>query len=161
MSYAMTCVLIANAVCIPIMGVLLWQMGRKNFLKWLLIILAIGLQDWDHFILTNVPGFGVHPAAGQKILHIGHTIEFIVLEIAFFAWFFFWLDRRRVRNIKAWLFPSISDYLKPLYYNLAWAVRIFFFGWVLHWVIDLIIYPMYNKLDFMYMSIFDYIKNPT
>lgn len=84
MSYAATCILIANVVCIPIMGVLLWQMGWRNLLKWLLIIPAIALTDLDHFLFTNVPGFRAHPAPGEKIFHFAHTIEFVILEIVFF-----------------------------------------------------------------------------
>jgi len=75
MSYAATCILISSIVCIPIMAVLFWQIGSQNRPKLLFIIPSIALTDLDHFIFTNVPGFGVHPAPGQKILHIAHTID--------------------------------------------------------------------------------------
>lgn len=161
MSYAMTCVIIANAVCIPVMGILFWLMGKENWPKWLLIIPAIALTDIDHFIFTNVPGFGAHPVPGQKILHVLHTIEFIILEIAILLVVFLLIDRRRGRSLKAWFFPCPSDYSKIWQYYLAWAVRIITLGVMIHWILDLIIYSYFHKWDYLYISLTEYFLNPT
>ena len=146
----------ANLVCLPVMGALLWQMGLKNFPKWLLIIPAIILTDLDHFILTNVPGFGAHPAPGQKILHVAHTVEFMILEALVFTWYFIWGDPRRGRNLKTWLFPVSGDYAAPWRYYLAWAARIILIGVIIHWLIDLLVYFQFKKWDILYKSLWEY-----
>jgi hypothetical protein len=156
MSYAVICMFIANAVCIPIMGLLLWQMGIKNWIPWLLVIPAIALPDIDHFIFTNFPGFSVHPTPGAKILHFSHTIEFVIIEIAFFI-----IDGRHDRSIHDWLFPHVSDYTSACYYYLAWAVRIIMIGVVIHWIFDIIIYTYFNKWDYLYISLVQYFINPS
>jgi hypothetical protein len=157
----MTCVLLANIVLLPVLGGLFWLMGRKNWKKWLLVIPSIALMDLDHFILTNVPGFGAHPAPGQKILHVTHTIEFVVLEIVILLWVFFKLDPRRGRNLKAWFFPIYSDYTKPFQYYLAWTVRILASGVVAHWLLDLVIYFYFDKWNYLYISLIQYFLHPT
>ena len=101
MDYMITNVILYNIICIPAMALLLWQMGRKNWLKWLLIIPSILLMDLDHFILTNVPGFAAEPAPGQKILHVAHTVEFLILGIALVLIYYFRIDPRQSRNFKA------------------------------------------------------------
>jgi len=162
MSYAATVVLIANAVSIPIMGALFWLMSKGNWPKWLLIIPAMILTDIDHFIFTNVPGFGAEPAAGQKILHFAHTIEFISIEIIFLLAFFLVIDRRRERGIREWLFsPKSSGYSKRCYYYGAWVVRIITLGVAIHWMMDFVIYTYYHKWDYLYISIVEYFLNPT
>jgi len=162
MSYAATVVLIANVVSIPIMGTLFWMMGKRNWPKWLLIVPAMILTDIDHFIFTNVPGFGAEPAQGQKILHFAHTIEFIAVEIILLLVFFLVIDRRGDRNMREWLFsPKSQNYLKRWYYYGAWAVRIITLGVTIHWIMDLVIYTYYSKWDYLYISIIEYFLNPT
>lgn len=162
MSYTATVILIANAVSIPIMGALFWLMGKGNWLKWLMVIPAIILTDIDHFIFTNVPGFGAEPAAGQKILHFAHTVEFIVIEVIFLLVFFLIMDRRRERSLREWLFsPKSRHYSKRWHYYGAWAVRIITLGVVIHWIMDLVIYTYCHKWDYLYISIVKYFLNPT
>lgn len=161
MDYMTTCILLGTAVSLPVMGLLLWQMGWKNWPKWLLIIPSIALMDLDHFFLTNLPGFGVHPKPGQKILHVAHTIEFVIFEIAALLVIFLLIDRRRGRSLKTWFFPRSSDYFKPWYYYLAWAVRILVLGVVIHWLQDLLIYSYHQKWDYLYISLIEYFMNPT
>ena len=161
MSYAISCIVLSNAICLPTMGILLWQMGLKNWLQWLLIIPSIGLMDIDHFIFTNVQGFGAHPAQGQKILHFAHTIEFVVIGIVIFLVYFLLIDRRQGRSLKVWFFPNSSDYTKPIHYYLAWAVRILILGVIIHWLQDLLIYSYHHKWDHLYVSLIDYFVNPS
>jgi hypothetical protein len=162
MSYTATVVLIANIVSIPIMGVLFWLMKKENWLKWLLIIPAVILTDIDHFIFTNVPGFGAEPVQGQRILHFAHTIEFIAVEIILLLVFFLVIDRRGDRNMREWLFsPESRDYSKRWQYYGAWAVRIITMGVMIHWIMDLAIYTYYQKWDYLYISIIEYFLNPT
>jgi len=116
-------------------------------------------MDLDHFILTNVPGFGVHPEPGQKILHIAHTIEFLILGIAVLLFFFLRIDRRCCRDLKAWFFPQSADYTKPWHYYLAWTVRIVVIGVGIHWLQDLAIYTFHHKWDYLYISIIEYFMN--
>jgi len=161
MDYATTVFLIALVVNLPIMGLLLWQMGLRNWRKWLLIIPSAASMDLDHFFLTNVPGFGVHPMPGQMILHVTHTIEFAIFEIALFTIYFFRLDPRRGRNLKNWVFPISLDYSKTWQYYLAWTIRILVAGVVMHWLMDLLIYTYYQKWNYLYISLVQYLMNPT
>ena len=161
MDYMITNVILYNIICIPAMALLLWQMGRKNWLKWLLIIPSILLMDLDHFILTNVPGFAAEPAPGQKILHVAHTVEFLILGIALVLIYYFRIDPRQSRNFKAWLFPLSSDYSKSWQYYIAWSIRILLFGVVIHWLMDLVIYSYHQKWGHLYISLIEYFLNPT
>ncbi len=161
MDYMTSCIILSNLVCIPAMGLLLWQMGWKNWSKWLLIIPSIALMDLDHFLLTNVPGFGAEPASGQKILHVAHTFEFLALEIVLILIYFLWVDPRQDRNIKTWFFPLSPDYSKQWKYYLAWTVRILIFGLIIHWLLDLVIYTVHHKWDYLYVSLVEYFLHPT
>ncbi len=118
-------------------------------------------MDLDHFILTNVIGFAADPAPGQKILHIFHTVEIVVIGIVFILLYYFYIDPLNGRNIKGWLFPSASDYSKSILYYLAWTIRIILFGFIIHWLFDLAIYPFHHKWDYLYISIIEYLINPT
>jgi len=120
------------------------------------------LTDIDHFIFTNVKGFGAEPIPGQRILHFAHTIEFIVLEVVFLLIFFLVIDRRRRRSTRNWLFsPKKSDYSRTCCYYGAWAVRIITLGVMIHWIMDLIIYTYYHKWDYLYISLIQYFLNTT
>lgn len=162
MSYTTRCVIFANAVLLPVLGILFWLMGKENWRQWLLLIPSFVLMDLDHFILTNVSGFGAHPTVpGQKILHVTHTIEFVVLEIILLLFVFLKLDRRQGRTIKAWIFPIFSAYSKTGHYYLAWTVRILALGVIIHWLLDLVIYFYFKKWEYLYVSLIDYFLNPT
>ena len=161
MNYIISSVIITNIIVIPILAVLLWQMGIKNWLKWLLIIPAIILMDLDHFVLTNVTGFAATTAPGQKILHIFHTIEFLIIEVALVMLYYFWIDPPKGRTIKKWLFPLSSDYSKPIYYYTAWMIRIIIFGFLIHWLFDLAIYTFHHKWNYLYVSIIEFFIYPT
>jgi hypothetical protein len=157
MSYGATCALISNLVCIPIFVLLIWQLKLANWPKIALVIPAIALPDLDHFVLTNMPGFGVHPLAGQKILHIGHTIEIVTLEIVVFLVFFIIVDPIRQRNLRSWAFPLIIDYSGRISYSLAWLVRILLLGLAIHWIQDLIIYTVFKKWTYLHISLLSYL----
>ncbi len=162
MSYAALCVIFANAVIVPVWGALFFVMGRKNWLPWLLIIPSIVLMDLDHFILTNVPGFGAHPMySGQKILHVAHTVEWVVLEILVLLLFFLKIDVRGGRSLKDWFFPVSTDYSSSVSFHLAWTVRILALGVDIHWMLDLLIYIYFHKWRYLYISLIGYFLNPT
>jgi hypothetical protein len=161
MDYATTVVLIALIINLPIMGLLLWQMGWKNLRKWLLIIPAAASMDLDHFLLTNVPGFGARPMPGQMILHVTHTIEMVIVEMAISILYFFRIDPRRGRSLKTWLFPLSADYSKKWKYYLAWTIRILVMGIVMHWLMDIPIYTYYQKWNYLYISLIQYLIHPT
>jgi hypothetical protein len=110
MGYLTTCILLSTAVSLPVMGLLLWQMGWKHWPKWLLIIPSIALMDVAHFLLTNVPGFGVHPKPGQKILHVAHTIEFVIFEIVALLVISLLIDRRRGRSLNRCFYMKIPTF---------------------------------------------------
>ena len=156
MSYAVLCVFFANLVMIPTMVILFILMGKKNWYWWLLVIPAFALMDLDHLILTNVPGFGVRPEAGEKILHIAHTIEFVLLEVILFFIYFKWIDPAANRGFKTWAFPERAFYSKPRSYYLAWTVRLVLIGIILHWLLDFIIYGLAQKWDYTYISLIKY-----
>jgi hypothetical protein len=158
MSYAMTCVLLANVVFLPALGILCILMGTENWRKWLLLIPAILVMDLDHFLLTNVPGFAAHPEPGQKILHI--TVEFVAAVSVFLVWYFLRRDPRRGWSWKTWLFPPASHYEKYSQYLLAWSVRILVLGMSIHWLLDLIIYSLFHKWDYLYVSLLEYLLHP-
>jgi hypothetical protein len=106
MRYAAMCVLVSNLVCIPALAILLWQMGLYDW-KWMLLVIpAIALPDWDRFILTNYPGFGAHPVDGDKLLHVGHTLEFLILEVILICVFLFVIDPANGRDTRSWLFHA-------------------------------------------------------
>jgi len=154
-------VLIVNILIIPTLAFLWWQIGWDNWPKILLVILSYPLLDIDHFILTNLPGFGVRAITNQKILHVFHTIEFLVLVITLSIVSFYITYSQKGHNFKAWLFPISSDFSITTIYYLAWTGRILLLGAAIHWLIDLVIYTVHHKWDYLYLSMIEYFLNPT
>jgi hypothetical protein len=156
MSYTVMCILVSNLVCIPSFAILLWQMGLQNW-RWLLLVIpAIALPDLDHFLFTNYPGFGAHPIHGDKLLHVGHTLELLTLTVVLICVFFFVIDPARGRGTRSWFFPLPQDYVNTILYNGAWIARIMIIGFIIHWVQDLIIYTIYHKWNYIYLSLVQY-----
>jgi hypothetical protein len=141
---------------------LLWAMGKKNLLQWFLCMPSLAFMDIDHFVLTNVVGFNVKPLYdGQKILHVMHTIEFVVLFIVVLVLIFLLFDPPKGRSIKKWLFPEKFLYSKAYYYYATWVVRIFSIGIILHLFMDSMIYTSFGKWEYFYISLIQYFFNPT
>ena len=161
MSYMASNVLIVNILIIPTLVFLWWQMGWKNWPKLLLVIPSYPLSDIDHFILTNVSGFGAQALPNQKILHVFHMTEFLALVITVSIVSFYITSRRKGRCLESWLFPISSDYSRTTRYSLAWTGRIILLGAAIHWLIDLVIYTVHHKWDYLYFSVIEYFLSPT
>ena len=132
MDYMISNVIVVNVIIIPIILLIWWQIGWKNWPKVILIIISYPLMDLDHFFLTNVPGFGVQPLPGQKILHVTHTFEFLALILTLFLLYYFLIDPKNNRTFKEWLFPLKIHYSKKNRYYLAWTIRILLLGIIIH-----------------------------
>lgn len=143
--FALICGIIA--VTVPL--VFLWRV--IGWQKGIAVILGICMLDVDHFMLTNQPGFLQVPEQGEKILHVFHTIEFLLVVVALNM-----LERRRGRSWRNWLFPQHEDYESPWRYSLVWAVRILLFSIAIHYFMDVFFYTILGKWSHYEVSLIYY-----
>ncbi len=140
-----------SIVLVTLLFIFIWKQ-KIGLINFLFIILVFILVDLDHFFLTEKIGFGRIPDPGTLIFQLHHTIEFyifiILLNIPFTNF------RSSLIDI---LFIKKDKYKVKWKYNYLKIARTLFLGVTIHYIMDLIIYPISGKLGYYYYSIIQYL----